>query len=105
VLAAFEGATPRDEVLAVMGQDVDMRMTVQQGAFTIHGSDKPLEELAAAGCLAKLIIPADSKPTFDDELWVLGMRRSSLFPDLANLALDLANERRLIPRRTDGPSP
>jgi hypothetical protein len=101
VSAAFNAGSPNREVLAIVGQDVDMRMTVQQGAFTIHGDDTPLEEQTDAHpFLAKLIIPESAKPTFDEELWVLGVRRAALFPDLANLARDLANDWRASPKKT-----
>jgi len=98
---AFDGGEPVDTVLAVLGQDVDLRMTIQQGAFTLHGDSTPLEEKAGVDrALAKLIIPEKAKPTFDEELWVLGVRRSALFPDLSNLARDLANDWRIIPKKS-----
>lgn len=97
---AFDGGAPVDTVLALLGQDVDLRMTVQQGAFTLHGNESPLELKAGADkFLAKMIIPEAAKAVFDDELWVLGVRRSGLFPDLGNLAKDLASDSRLIPKR------
>lgn len=100
VWAAFRHGQPDDDVLAVLGQDIDLRMTVQQGAFTIHGNDVPLEERPRAErYLAKFLIPERAKMTLDEELWVLGVRRSALFPDLANLAADLADDQRLVPRR------
>lgn len=86
-------------MLAAVGQDVDMRMTIQQGTFTIHGDATPLEERSGAwDFLAKFIIPEEAKDTFREELWVLGVRRSTLFPDLGNLAEDLANDWRLVPK-------
>ncbi len=106
VKAAFDGGLESDAVLAVLGQDVDLRMAVQQGAFTLHGDATPLEQNSSAErFLAQLVIPEKAKPTFDDELWVLGMRRSMLFPDLANLAEDLANEWRLIPKKSRASPP
>ena len=81
-----------DEALAVYGQDTSLRMALQMGTFTINGTDKPLEERKGAyQYLAKLIIPEEAKATFEEELWVLGIRRATLFLDLANLALELTN--------------
>jgi len=95
--AAFEGGRQVDETLAVVGQDVDLRMTVQQAAFTIHGTDAPLEARPASEtCLAKFLIPEAAKEHLAEELWVLGIRRSGLFPDLASLAKDLATDFRMI---------
>ena len=74
-------------------------MTVQQGAFTLHGTNVALNKQPdAEGYLAKLVIPYASREKLKEELWVLGIRRSSLFPDLANLALDLATDDRRTPR-------
>jgi hypothetical protein len=99
--SAFDGAPGTDIVIAALGQDIDLRMTVQQGSFTIHGDCTPLENKSGAErYLAKIIIPENAKRTFDDELWVLGIRRSMLFPDLANLAIDLAEDWRLIPKKS-----
>jgi FRG domain len=98
--AAFVDGAVIDEVVAVYGQDTSLRMALQMGAFTIHGTAKPLEEREGAHqFLAKLIIPEEAKATFEEELWVPGIRRSTLFLDLANLALELTNDHRLIPKR------
>jgi hypothetical protein len=101
--SAFDGTLETDQVLAALGQDVDLRMTVQQGAFTVHGDASPLESrVGAERYLAKIVIPESAKSNFDDELWFLGIRRATLFPDLANLAKDLAEDWRLIPKRSTG---
>jgi hypothetical protein len=98
--AAFADGVVIDQALAVYGQDTSLRMALQMGAFTIHGTDKPLEERKGAHqYLAKLIIPEEAKATFEEELWVLGIRRSTLFLDLANLASELTNDHRLVPKR------
>lgn len=97
---AVDGGSPDDSALAVLAPNQDLRIAVQQGGFTIHGDGSPLEDRTdAEHLLAKVVIPEEAKPTFDDELWVLGMRRSALFPDLANLARELATDQRLLPKR------
>jgi hypothetical protein len=97
---AFEGTPCEDEVLAVLPVDLDLRMTVQIGGFTFHATPTPLEERTGADhCLVKFVIPESAKPTFAEELWVLGARRGVLFPDLDNLAVDLATDDRLVARR------
>jgi len=98
--AAFHNGTPQSDVIAVVGADVDLRMTMQQSNFTIHGTGDPLELRSdASKYLCKFLIPAGARPGVSEELWFLGIRRSGLFPDLANLAADLANDRVLIPWR------
>jgi hypothetical protein len=82
-----------------MGKEVDLRMTVQQGTFTIHGTDVPLESRAGSeNYLAKFVVPDTARKRLQEELWFLGVRRSILFPDLSNLAQDLATDDRLVPR-------
>lgn len=98
--AAFGEAPCEDDVLAVLPVDIDMRMTVQSGVFTLHATAEPLEKRKGVEqYLAKFVIPKEAKARFDDELWVLGARRAVLFPDLDNLAQDLASDNRLIARR------
>lgn len=100
LVAGLDRGAPIDDVLAVVSEDVDLRMTVQQGAFTVHGNDAPLDRRAGADeYLAKFIIPASARQRLLEELWFLGVRRASLFPDLSNLALDLLSDDRLIPRK------
>jgi hypothetical protein len=90
---AFVGGDSPDEVLAVVGQEVDLRMSVQQGGFTIHGKPSPLEaHPQATQFLRKFVIPEDCREAFREELWLLGVRRSMLFPDIENLARELSDE-------------
>jgi hypothetical protein len=90
---AFVGGDSPDLAVAVMGQDVDLRMTVQQAGFTIHGGPTPLEKYPQADrFLRKLVIPENCRERFRKDLWLLGIRRSMLFPDIENLARELATE-------------
>jgi hypothetical protein len=87
-------------VVAVIPVDIDLRMTVQMGSFTLHATDQPLEQRdGAENYLAKILIPENAKPVFADEIWTLGVRRSVLFPDLANLALELSSDDRWAKRK------
>jgi hypothetical protein len=87
---------------AVLSQDVDVRVMVQSGAFTIHGTATPLEEHPQADqFLARFIIPAASRDTFREELFAMGARRSLIFPDLHNLAIELAQRQGTHMRITD----
>lgn len=84
---------PDISTLAVMAEDVDLRMAVQQGAFTIHGDATPLEErVGAEKYLNRFIIPAASKERLRREVRALGIRRSMLFPDLSNLAIEIKDQ-------------
>jgi hypothetical protein len=74
-------------VLAVMAVEHDLRMFVQQGAFTIQGTTQELESRVDADLyLTKLIVPESSARDFAYEIVASGFRRGDLYPDLANLA-------------------
>lgn len=80
------------KVLAASPLETDLRMLAQQGAFTVHVTDDPLEKLP--GCdewLKKIVIPAASIPRIAFELDVLGIRIADMFPDLHHLAIEITN--------------
>ena len=81
-----------DMALAIDAPERDIRMMVQQAAFTVHGSDRPLEEMPLTDrFLLKITIPEDAKVPMKEMLALLGFKRSSLFPDLVNLAGEIAD--------------
>jgi len=89
--AAFREVKCEASPYAALSQDLDMRVLVQSGAFTIHDQPEPLEEHPFANeFLARFEIPGNARRTFQDELWAMGARRSLLFPDLHHLAIELA---------------
>jgi hypothetical protein len=84
-----------DKVAAAMAVETDMRMLMQQGAFTIHASEQPLNHMDGCGeWLRKYLIPADRLARMAWELEILGFRLGDLFPDLANLATELKGAHR-----------
>ena len=90
---AFLGGASPDITVAVASQEVDLRMAVQQSAFTLHGGPTALESHPMADrFLRKFIIPAADREGWRRELWLLGIRRSMLFPDIQNLARELSHE-------------
>jgi hypothetical protein len=89
--------------VAVGTREIDPRVMVQQGAFTIHADGRDLADLKrpAEGDLTGLEprhflfgirIDGKAKPLLLGELDSLGIVRSNLFPDLAALALDLKHK-------------
>jgi hypothetical protein len=79
-----------NKVCAVMGAETDLRIFVQQGSFTIHASPMPLQRHSQAKkFLNRMIIPSSSVISIAAEMVLCGFRRSTLFPDLTNLAEDL----------------
>jgi hypothetical protein len=81
-----------DPVAAIVADEIDIRMLVQLAAFTLHGTNLSLESHHAAGqYLVRFLVPAPVKVGLRQELWHLGIRRSTLFPDLDNLSEELAS--------------
>jgi len=79
-------------ILPLHPEEIDIRMLVQQSAFTIHGDrSKPLERIGhSRSFLMKFGIPASKKTSLSKELNSLGIWTDTLFPDLENLAKHFA---------------
>jgi FRG domain len=86
------GSDSRDErILSVLTEEADVRHMVQQSAFTIHGRLEPLE--MRSDCeqfLMRIRIPFAFKRGLRQVLALYGINKSSLFPDLENLASELS---------------
>jgi len=82
-----KGEKDDGDVFAVMAVEHDMRMFVQQGAYTIHAARDPLNARKGhSQYLKPLLIPATAVQQLALEIFACGFRRGDLFPDLANLA-------------------
>lgn len=79
------------KVVAIRPSEVDIRLTVQLSVFTLHGGRISLEKLPqASGYLSKWSIPSACKEDIRNQLQDLGIRASSVFPDLEHLAQDVS---------------
>ena len=98
LLPAFRSGQPvRQEALGVLATEIDLRMMLQQSCFTIHGSPTALEEMKGSeSFLIKFIIPETAKPTIAEDLRLLGIRTSTIFPDLGHLAMEITETQRRI---------
>lgn len=91
----FRGAWERDRrgtefPVAVHPTNIHPRMSAQRSCFTIQGKRKdPLSNLVDSRILRRYVINAKEAPAMKQELRVLGISHSSLFPDLEGLAKDL----------------
>lgn len=84
--------SPDCRILSVLTEQSDLRHMLQQSVFTIYGCGTPINELADADkFLAKIRIPGKAKTSFRQVLALFGISRLTLFPDLENLATDLAS--------------
>ncbi len=93
--AAFDIAKPSPKnIVATYPEEIDIRLSLQLSAFTLHGIPSPLEEMPGSErFLAKYTIPATAKAQLRLGLDALGLRRANVFPDLENLAAQLAELR------------
>jgi FRG domain len=81
-------------IIAIDGREIDLRMFVQMGRFTLHANGTPIETLlGSAKWLRKYIVPKEAKTKIRNQLAAFGIRRWNLFPDLSNLAADLRERR------------
>jgi hypothetical protein len=81
----------RKKVYAVMSAENDSRIFAQQGCFTVHTTGSPFEDFAnSAAFLDRIDLPSNSVDRIADEMVICGFRKSTMFPDLTNLARDLS---------------
>jgi len=104
VTEAFSGRTDTTHQYsaAVLAPRTDSRMAAQLGNYTIHGSRQALEEhTASSQFLARVLIPQGSYGKIRSDLSVSGVRRTSLFPDLANLSREVSEIKAFGPNGED----
>ncbi|MFO1204858.1 MAG: hypothetical protein U1E63_03810 [Burkholderiales bacterium] len=104
IAEAFSGESRPEynHAVAVLAPRTDARMAAQLGNYPIHGSREPLDtHPASSRFLARVLIPAAARDKINTDLSVTGLRRSSLFPDLANLARELYELKALGPNGED----
>jgi hypothetical protein len=84
----------KGRALAVGTREIDPRVMVQQGAFTIHADESNLAERRIEGYpwLVGFRIQRAAKKQLRELLMRLGITRSALFPDLGSLAFDLKHK-------------
>jgi len=93
--AFSQDAKSSDLILAINAQHFDVRMMMQQSAFTIHGTKNPLNDLPdSEKFLTQFRIPAKAKASLKSTFQMLGVTKSYLFPDLEHLAKDLMSGER-----------
>ena len=77
--------------VAVKPTAIHTRITVQRGAFTIWGSEEVgLDQMVGERILRRFVINDRAIPFMRSQLEILGTTWVTLFPDLDNLAKDLA---------------
>lgn len=93
-LAIHGGSESEAGALAVMPQQIDNRLMLQQSKFTIHGCAQSLDNMPQRGeFLRKFTILRKDRRELRMQLAAVGIRRSSLFADLNTLAGEIAADR------------
>lgn len=93
---AFGQETIDDKIMAVVPHQQTRRIMQQQGVFTIHSRRSNLFNNVTQHTdrlIRQITIPVDSKRDIREELRLLGVTRSQLFPDLDNLAREISEPR------------
>ena len=87
-----QNAQQHEEIVDFLPTEVDTRMILQQSGFTVHGTPESLDSLEYQDeILMKWDTPASAKRTLVAQLARLGIRESTLFPDLEHLAKEIAS--------------
>jgi len=85
--AFYHQGQENHKVMAAMAAETDVRMFVQQGCFTVHSYQGPLNKREGhEEYLHALRIPADKIRNLAFEIDVCGFRKGDIFPDLDHLA-------------------
>jgi hypothetical protein len=78
-------------IIAILPSEVDIRLMVQLSVFTVHGSSLSLDDVQGnVSFLKKYKIQAEAKRLLKNQFKYLGIRESSLYPDIDHLAKDTA---------------
>jgi hypothetical protein len=95
--AFYDGIKEPNKILAVMAHDIDMRIFVQQGCFTLRSSQKALNKKEGSKAyLIPLLINAQNAGRIADEVFVGGFRKGDIYPDLDNLATEIVQTDRRV---------
>jgi len=90
IVPAFKNRPEPNTVGVAMALEHDARIQLQQSAFTIHSIRTPLNLLPDCDqWLLKIVIKSENVQSFFEELDLLGIKKSNLFPDLPSLASEL----------------
>lgn len=81
-----------DKILACYPIEHDMRIYVQQSAFTLHNTNRKLAQIHEEGLLKKIMIPGEVKERLAYELNIMGISLSHVYPDAQNIAAELTDK-------------
>lgn len=79
----------KDKIYACYPVENNMRIYVQQSAFTVHNSRRKLTQLKSDDLLIKIVIPYDAKKEYLEELKICGITLKSVYPDADHIAEEI----------------
>lgn len=78
-----------DKIYACYPVENNMRVYVQQSAFTVHNSKRRLQDIKSDQLLTKIIIPYEAKKIIIKELKICGITLKSIYPDAEHIAEEI----------------
>jgi hypothetical protein len=78
-----------DKIIACHSVEKNLRMYSQQSSFTIHNSNKRLEDICDNETLFKFIIPFSCKQEIYEAVNILGISTSFIYPDMEHVSKDI----------------
>jgi len=78
-----------DKIIACHSTENNLRMYSQQANFTIHNSNRRLEDICDENMLYKIVIPQQFRERFLYCLEIFGITESFIYPDLEHISNDL----------------
>lgn len=79
----------KDKIYACYPVENNMRIYVQQAAFTVHNSKRKLTDIKSDDLLVKAVIPYDAKKEYLEELKICGITLKSVYPDADHIAEEI----------------
>ncbi len=82
----------KDKIIACHSVEKNLRMYSQQSSFTVHNSEKLLEDICDSKTLFKLNIPCKYKQEFYESVNILGISTSFIYPDMEHVSRDIIHK-------------
>lgn len=82
----------KEKIIACHSVEKNLRMYSQQSSFTVHNSEKRLEDICDSETLFKFVIPYKFKQEFYESVNVLGISTSFIYPDMEHVSKDIIHK-------------
>ena len=79
----------KDKIIACHSVKKDLRMYSQQSSFTVHNSQRKLEDICDDETLFKFVIPHYCKEKMYESVNILGISTSFIYPDMEHISRDI----------------